>query len=697
MPLTTENLVLLQSNRLDDTSDGGGMMTGTALQSGRANNLFPDVSHLDKATGRVSLRKVFAGVASDDNQPFYGAHVILQNDASDPLIDVCLLRANAWAETRADIQGRMQGTGAAGAGGDIGDWIYCMAFGATYPRGALVITVAIFDADSSREKYTAQFVGRSFYLSTRSGLKTERVEVARVVTFVRAPNPGGSTYYSAVQLELKSPLQNEHTGPATWTESNAGTGAFSGISAVAGLEWLPVSADSLGVGWTVVIDADIAANATSLKLRRGVALQNGRPPALSAPPRLGKISIHRFSYTAMDLVFVQTISASTSVTRSSGYDEGTWFDEALVTVDPLQFALPLKSKQGYATVATATEVLSQALPVNQGSQRGDGFRAVGVATLTTAAAAGEKKLLIDRMAASICPPSYLGFDAAIVGLDLDKMPPSGRVDLWRAGDVIVLHDTAVTSVAAPVAGGTTATRSGLSAVVVEDAAGREVYSDRYSVDLATGVLTWASPLNLVGFLGPYSVRHTRDEMALVSVVDTAAASLSLAVPLQKAWPANAQVSGSLLLGDLVAGFSPPFEQGAWTGEWSNAVIGQAIAAQYNTAQYPLTLTNRGAIAERWRIDFTNATTVKIIGESVGVVAEGVSINSDVAPLNPATGTPYFSIDRRGWGSGWNAGNQLRFNTSAGKSPFWLSRATLQGVVGPATDSVRIQLRGDTDV
>jgi hypothetical protein len=169
------------------------------------------------------------------------------------------------------------------------------------------------------------------------------------------------------------------------------------------------------------------------------------------------------------------------------------------------------------------------------------------------------------------------------------------------------------------------------------------------------------------------------------------------VPLQKAWPANAQVSGSLLLGDLVAGFSPPFEQGAWTGEWSNAVIGQAIAAQYNTAQYPLTLTNRGAIAERWRIDFTNATTVKIIGESVGVVAEGVSINTDIAPLNPATGTPYFSIDRRGWGSGWNAGNQLRFNTSAGKSPFWLSRATLQGVVGPATDSVRIQLRGDTDV
>jgi hypothetical protein len=320
-----------------------------------------------------------------------------------------------------------------------------------------------------------------------------------------------------------------------------------------------------------------------------------------------------------------------------------------------------------------------------------------VGTLTAAAAIGEKKLLIDRMAALICPPIYPGFDASIVGLDLDKMPPSGRVDLWRAGDVIVLHDTAVTSVATPGAGSTTVTRSGLSAVVVEDAAGREVYSDRYSVDLDTGVLTWANPLNLVGFLGPYSVRHTCDEMALVSAVDTAAASLLLTMPLQKAWSANAQVSGALLLGDLVAGFSPPFEQGAWTGEWLNTLIGQAIAAQYNTAQYPLTLTNRGAIAERWRIDFTNATTVKIIGESVGVVAEGVSINEDVAPLNPATGTPYFSIDRRGWGSGWNAGNQLRFNTSAGKSPFWLSRATLQGVVGPATDSVRIQLRGDTDV
>jgi hypothetical protein len=93
--------------------------------------------------------------------------------------------------------------------------------------------------------------------------------------------------------------------------------------------------------------------------------------------------------------------------------------------------------------------------------------------------------------------------------------------------------------------------------------------------------------------------------------------------------------------------------------------------------------------------FTNSTTYNIIGESVGQVGTGNMV-SDPAPNNPSTGVPYFHLDPLGWGSGWAAGNVLRFNTIAANYPVWIARTIQQGPPTAQNDSFTLQIRGDID-
>ena len=51
----------MESERMDDTDNGGGRMTGNEVLTGNVNNMFSDISRLDRVKGRVSMRKGFVG------------------------------------------------------------------------------------------------------------------------------------------------------------------------------------------------------------------------------------------------------------------------------------------------------------------------------------------------------------------------------------------------------------------------------------------------------------------------------------------------------------------------------------------------------------------------------------------------------------------------------------------------------------
>ena len=110
---------------------------------------------------------------------------------------------------------------------------------------------------------------------------------------------------------------------------------------------------------------------------------------------------------------------------------------------------------------------------------------------------------------------------------------------------------------------------------------------------------------------------------------------------------------------------------------------------------PITVSNAGALTERWAVIFTNTTAFTVAGEHVGVIATG-NTSSDCAPLNPASGTPYFTIPALGWGLGWATGNVMRFNTVGAYYPVWTVRTIQQGPETVPDDAFTLLIRGDVD-
>ncbi|MCM1959042.1 hypothetical protein NCZ17_06610 [Acinetobacter modestus] len=108
MPIETNNLVLYKSERSTDTSDGGGKYSGQVVIDGGSNNLFPDVSELDRTVGRVSLRKIYAAVNSNDTDALMGSTVFISKNPEDPNVSALLFSTRSHTDTRDSAQNRLE-------------------------------------------------------------------------------------------------------------------------------------------------------------------------------------------------------------------------------------------------------------------------------------------------------------------------------------------------------------------------------------------------------------------------------------------------------------------------------------------------------------------------------------------------------------------------------------------------------------
>jgi hypothetical protein len=191
-----------------------------------------------------------------------------------------------------------------------------------------------------------------------------------------------------------------------------------------------------------------------------------------------------------------------------------------------------------------------------------------------------------------------------------------------------------------------------------------------------------------------TIEHRVEDMAVVRNVRIDG-EIGLTRALTHAYPLGSYVSSALIAGDRFPRVSLVFDQSTWSGTFSDSLSGSAATATYNDALAPILVTNAGAITERWAIRFTSTSAFEVIGEHVGVIAAG-TINADCAPLNPATGTPYFTIPALGWGAGWAVGNVLRINTVGNEFPVWVVRTVQQGPETVPRDSFTLLIRGDVD-
>lgn len=108
MPIQSGDVKLLKSAIMSDAPESGGAPTGNEIADGVSNAIFPDISELDRAGGRVNLRKTFVGVQTTDTDTYFGANVIVAEPPQDPRVSVTLFSTENTFDTRTQAQTRIE-------------------------------------------------------------------------------------------------------------------------------------------------------------------------------------------------------------------------------------------------------------------------------------------------------------------------------------------------------------------------------------------------------------------------------------------------------------------------------------------------------------------------------------------------------------------------------------------------------------
>lgn len=108
MTISATDIKLKASERLTDNPDGGGRMTGNEIVDGQLNNLFQDISTLDRVAGRVSMKKGFVHVSTSNTDVLYGAFGIVTNPPADDSVFVSMFSTGDYADERASARNRVE-------------------------------------------------------------------------------------------------------------------------------------------------------------------------------------------------------------------------------------------------------------------------------------------------------------------------------------------------------------------------------------------------------------------------------------------------------------------------------------------------------------------------------------------------------------------------------------------------------------
>lgn len=292
--------------------------------------------------------------------------------------------------------------------------------------------------------------------------------------------------------------------------------------------------------------------------------------------------------------------------------------------------------------------------------------------------------------------TYIPLDSEILGLSATRLPPDGRVPIFRVGDIGVIASSKKQELPSHVAGQTyDLADQRISWCELEDSNGVKVPYDMYTIDYDYGKVTLSGDFALNALVAPISASYRYQDIGLINDVQING-QVTFTKPVTHNYDADNSIVGSVVVvGDMFSRYTSKFVQGTWNSVWDDSPTGQPITPNYNDALYPIAVTNKGSIQERWAIVFVDSTNFRIIGEVSGQIGTG-NVNADCAPINPITSAPYFVVKKEGWGTGWVSGNVLRFNTIAAMYPLWCIRTVKQSEPTTLSDNFQIMYRGDID-
>lgn len=139
------------------------------------------------------------------------------------------------------------------------------------------------------------------------------------------------------------------------------------------------------------------------------------------------------------------------------------------------------------------------------------------------------------------------------------------------------------------------------------------------------------------------------------------------------------VASVLQLGDLAPGF-----------ETANSSAGDG---GYDEVNYPPALNSLGAVEDTFIMTFTSPTNFSVAGLYAGALASGV-IGADYAPLNSASGKPFFTLKAAGWVGAWAAGDTFTLTTHPAARPVWLRQVVPAGAAAISANTWELALLGE---
>lgn len=203
MAIETKDLVIYKSERLTDNSDGGGKYSGVVVQDGISNNLFNDVSEMDRTMGDVSMLKIFPAVTTEDTDLLMGATVFVSELPEDPNVSALLFSTNSFTDQRSDAQSRVssylaRGGRVAGVPSD------------THYQGMKTLQCNLFPQEMECS------VGDTIVILTDEGLPTKYEQFVRITGVetreAQALIDSKLTAYKVATYQLNDALERDYVG-----------------------------------------------------------------------------------------------------------------------------------------------------------------------------------------------------------------------------------------------------------------------------------------------------------------------------------------------------------------------------------------------------------------------------------------------------------------------------------------------------
>ena len=706
------DLKIFKPQRIGNEPHAGGHRTSNAIVSGQLNDVFSSISDIDHARSSFDLVKLYPALSTDDSSRLQDAHIFLSDQPDDPLVNVLLVEAKDLKDTDT-----------------VAEMLPYLSLASTKYHGTSLLTAPV---NAQGQELKVESVSRSLTPSIQTITQALNLSPDSEVGFrsTRVLSYGDIT---EINIEV----------PDLLIESPVFNASYQSYKLTTELYFPPWGAGYERQIYKVVTidlkqsDLTITGNTISVTLPRFSAVTKDQYFTLnyfskddfrfhsftSSPTitlaagesilpgycrlkKVGETSIYKDDkqgrFIANGYVFAMIDYETGVITDIDGADfNGTVEDNLGATI--IKGDRKTRSKQWQLPNSSfARDSLYITYTTTDGTTFSASSDLSGAISGTNATGEVSTTGYVDITFTVDVRPDSIRYDYNEVsqvtvpapegGFDTSKLPGGGTVAIFHTFNPVSVQNRERTAAATLSSGQTINVLADADFIDIVDSTGASCWSvtdDNYSYDAATGDIT--INVGISAFSPPFIITAIQSELALIDAINSN--TLSLLTPLSRAYPAGATVSSVQVLGDFQAQTKDERTHAAWQNNFGDT--GAAASSAINTTQYPIELTNIGAIAQRWAIVFTSTTAYNVIGESVGNIYSGDTLN-DCAPINSFAGAPYFILRKEAFGAGLNPGEAFLFETLAASKPTMVTRSVSPGHSEIVRDNSTLSFRGNKD-